>query len=92
MKDLLRRYIREILLEIDVNPAVANQLPGTPKPGEKSKKNKEDEVEEMEEMSTVGGSLGAGGGFTAPLGFTSKDVECPGAKGQRRKRKKPTWR
>lgn len=90
MSILLRRYIRQILLEADVNPAVANQLPGTPKPGEKSEKDKEDkdEVEELDEFS----GAGAIAGFAAPLGYTGMDAEGPGAKGERDKRKKPGWR
>ena len=40
MNILLRRYIRETLMEVQANPAVANQLPGTPKPEEKSKEDK----------------------------------------------------
>jgi hypothetical protein len=88
MSILLRRYIRQILLEADVNPAVANQLPGTPKPGEKEKDEEDkDEVEELGEFS----GAGAIAGFAAPLGYTGKDVEGPGAKGERRKRKKLGW-
>jgi hypothetical protein len=88
MSILLRRYIRQILLEADGNPAVANQLPGTPKPGEKEKDEEDkDEVEELEEFS----GAGAIAGFAAPLGYTGMDAEGPGTKGERRKRKKPNW-
>ena len=86
MSALLRRYIREILSEADVNPAVGNQLPGTPKPGEEKDKDK-DEVEELEEFS----GAGAIAGFTAPLGLSGQDVEGPGSRGERKKRKKPGW-
>ena len=86
MSALLRRYIRELLTEVQVNPAVSNQLPGTPKPGEKEDKE-EDEVDELEEFS----SAGAIAGFTAPLGMSGQDVEGPAARGERKKRKKPGW-
>lgn len=86
MNDLLRRYIREILSEVDANPADGNQLPGTPKPGEKEDKE-EGEVDELEEFS----SAGAIAGFTAPLGMSGQDVEGPAARGERKKRKKPGW-
>ena len=86
MNALLRKYIREIVLEIKTNPSVANQLPGTPKPGEKENKE-EDEVEELDEFS----GAGAIAGFTAPLGLSGQDVEGPGSRGERKKRKKPGW-
>ena len=86
MSALLRRYIREILSEADVNPAVGNQLPGTPKPGEKEDKE-EDEVDELEEFSGVGSIVGP----TAPLGMSASDVEGPGAKGERKKQNQPGW-
>jgi hypothetical protein len=89
MNALLRRYIREALLEVQANPAVANQLPGTPKPGEKGKEDKEDE-DEVEELDEFSGA-GAIAGFAAPLGYTSMDAEGPGADGERSKRKKPNW-
>jgi len=90
MNALLRRYIKEALLEVQANPAVANQLPGTPKPGEKGKEDKEDE-DEVEELDEFSGA-GAIAGFAAPLGYTSMDAEGPGADGERSKRKKPNWR
>jgi len=95
MKDLLRRYIREALLEVQANPAVANQLPGTPKPGEKAEKDKDkeqdsDEEESSNELDEFSGA-GAIAGFTAPLGYTGQDAEGPGARGERHKRKKPGW-
>jgi len=89
MNALLRRYIREALLEAQANPAVANQLPGTPKPGEKGKEDKEDE-DEVEELDEFSGA-GAIAGFAAPLGYTGMDAEGPGADGERTKRKKPNW-
>jgi len=67
------------------NSHVPNQMPGTKKPGEKE--DKEEEVEELEEFS----GAGAIAGFAAPLGYTSKDAEGPGARGERDKRKKPGW-
>jgi hypothetical protein len=87
MNVLLREYIKSIILEIQGNANVPNQLPGTKKPG----KNKEEKEKEVDEMSTVAGSLGGGGGFTAPLGYSGKDAEGPAAKGERGKRKKPGW-
>lgn len=88
MNVLLRRYIRSILLEIQGSARVPNQMPGTKKPGEEDKqKDKEDEVEELDEFS----GAGAIAGFAAPLGYTGMDAEGPGAKGERRKRKKPSW-
>jgi len=94
MNALLRKYIREALLEVQANPAVANQLPGTSKSGKKTKnidadkdKDKDESPNELEEFS----GAGAIAGFTAPLGYTGMDVEGPGARGERRKRKKPSW-
>ena len=86
MSVLLRRYIRSIILEIEGNAHVPNQMPGTKKPGDKD----EDEVE-VEELGEFSGA-GAIAGFAAPLGYTGKDAEGPGAKGERDKRKKPGWR
>jgi len=95
MNALLRRYIREALLEVQANPAVANQLPGTPKPGEKAEKDKDkdedsDEKESSNELDEFSGA-GAIAGFAAPLGYTGQDAEGPGARGKRHKRKKPGW-
>jgi hypothetical protein len=85
MSVLLRRYIRSIILEIEGNAHVPNQMPGTKKPGDSDKD--EDEGEELGEFS----GAGAIAGFAAPLGYTGKDAEGPGAKGERDKRKKPGW-
>lgn len=96
MNALLRRYIREALLEVQANPAVANQLPGTSKSGKKTKnidadkdkdKDKDESPNGLEEFS----GAGAIAGFTAPLGYTGMDAEGPGARGERSKRKKPSW-
>lgn len=87
MRLLLREYIKSILLEMQGNAHVPNQMPGTKKPGEKEDKDKEEEVEELEEFS----GAGAIAGFAVPLGYTSKDAEGPGARGERDKRKKPGW-
>jgi len=88
MSVLLRRYIRSIILEIEGNAHVPNQMPGTKKPGDSDKDEDEVEVEELGEFS----GAGAIAGFAAPLGYTGKDAEGPGAKGERDKRKKPGWR
>jgi len=95
MNVLLRRYVREALLEVRANSAVANQLPGTPKPGEKAEKDKDkdedsDEEESSNELDEFSGT-GAIVGFTAPLGYTGKDAEGPGVRSARHKRKKPGW-
>lgn len=87
MSVLLRRYIRSIILEIEGNAHVPNQMPGTKKPGDSDKDEDEVEVEELGEFS----GAGAIAGFAAPLGYTGKDAEGPGAKGERDKRKKPGW-
>jgi len=84
---LLREYIRSIILKLQGNSHVPNQMPGTKKPGDEDKKDKEDEVEELDEFS----GAGAIAGFAAPLGYTGKDAEGPGARGERSKRKKPGW-
>jgi hypothetical protein len=90
MSALLRRYIREILSEVDVNPAVGNQLPGTPKPGEKEKKDKEEDEEDVDELDEFSGA-GAIAGFAAPLGWTGDDAVGPGARGERKKRGESSW-
>lgn len=94
MNILLRRYIRETLMEVQANPAVANQLPGTPKPEEKSKEDKDDKDTDKEcssnELEEFSGA-GAIAGFAAPLGYTGQDAEGPGAKSFRKKRKNPSW-
>jgi hypothetical protein len=47
----------------------------------------ENDVSKVEEFSGVG----AIAGFTAPLGWSGKDVEGPGTR-ERKKRKKPAWK
>lgn len=81
-----------IVSEVVDNPRAPQQLISpqkSKKDGEEDSKSEEEM--EVKEMSTVAGSLAPGGGFTAPLGLSSKDVEGPGAKGQHKKRKKPSW-
>ena len=81
MNEMLRRYISEVIEAVlSENPRVANQL--VKSQGHKGiRKNPKDESEEVvDEMSSVGGSLGAGGGFpNLPLGLSSEDVKGPGA-------------
>lgn len=64
-----------------------NQMPGTKKPGEDKKSDKDEAEEELDEFS----GAGAIAGFAAPLGYSGKDAEGPGAKGERGERKKPGW-
>ena len=86
MNDLLKKYIKEIILEIQGNPRVSDQL--VKKSSNSKKNNKEDSEEEVEEMSTVATSLVPGGGFAAPLGWTSANVQGPGTRSKRRKKSK----
>lgn len=48
----------------------------------------EDGVSKVDEFSGVG----AIAGFTAPLGWSGKDVEGPGTKERRKKKRKPSWK
>ena len=84
----LRKYIHMIVAETVNNPAAPQQFIH---PRDGKTEEQEDSKDDMEEMSTVAGSLTPGGGFTAPLGYTSKDVEGPAAKGTHKKRKAPKW-
>jgi len=84
MSDLLRQYIKSIILEMQGNAHVPNQMVGSSKPGEDKESDKEEEIDEFS-------GAGAIAGFAAPLGYTGKDAEGPGAKGERSKREKPGW-
>ena len=89
MNEMLRRYISEVIEAVlSENPRVANQL--VPSQGHKGirKKPKDEPKEAVDEMSTVGGSLGGGGGFTGPLGLSSEDMKGPGAGKKRKKNRK----
>lgn len=66
------------------NAHVPNQMVGSSKPGEDENSDKEEEIDEFS-------GAGAIAGFAAPLGYTGQDAEGPGAKGERSKRKKPSW-
>lgn len=68
MDELLREFLELALAEMR-DARVPNQLRGR-----KTKKKSSDE-DETNEMSTVAGSLGAGGGYTAPLGASSADMQ-----------------
>jgi len=85
MTRALRNYIKLIVSEAMRNAHVAGQIVNIDKdkssPEEDKDKDKDSE-EEVEEMSTVAGSLGNGGGLTAPLGMSV---------GPRSKKKKPGW-
>jgi hypothetical protein len=87
MNDLLKKYIKEIILEIQGNPRVSDQLVKK-KSNSKKEDKKDKEEEEVEEMSTVATSLVPGGGFTTPLGWTSADMQGPGARSKGRKKSK----
>jgi hypothetical protein len=76
MNDLLRRYVLEIIRESNLKIDE----------DEDEKKSKEDS-DDVNEFSGVG----AIAGFTAPLGWTGKDMESPKVK-ERKKRKQPTWK
>ena len=78
---LLKRYIKEILSEMQ-DYRVPTQLI-SPKTGEKTKRKEADE-KEIEEMSMAGGGIA---GFTAPLGMSGDDMR------KSEKKKKPaTWK
>lgn len=87
MEDLLREFLELALSELR-DARVPNQLRGR-KP--KRKSSDSDKEEKKIEMSTVAGSLGAGGGYTAPLGASSADMQIgdrPVAGKKVKKRKK----
>ena len=69
MQDLLREFLELVLSELR-DARVPNQLRSR-----KSKKSSKKDEEEKNEMSTVAGSLAPGGGFTAPLGASSSDMQ-----------------
>ena len=84
MEDLLREFLELTLAELR-DARVPNQLRG------RKPKRKSSNKEEKSEMSTVAGSLGAGGGYTAPLGASSTDMQVgdrPVAGKKVKKRKK----
>lgn len=84
MSLLLKKYIREILSEMQ-DYRVPTQLI-SPKTGEKTKRKEadEEEIEEIEEMSMAGGGIA---GFVVPFGLGSDDMKKSG------KKKKPaTWK
>ena len=81
---LLKRYIKEILSEMQ-DYRVPTQLI-SPNTGEKVKpeENEEEDMEkEIDEMSMAGGGIA---GFTAPLGMSGDDLRKPG------KKKKSGWK
>lgn len=85
MEDLLREFLELALAELR-DARVPNQLRGR-----KPKRKSSDKEEKKTEMSTVAGSLGAGGGYTAPLGASSADMQVgdrPVAGKKVKKRKK----
>lgn len=49
-----------------------------------------DDDKKVDEFSAVSG--GAIAGFTAPLGWSGKDLEGPGTKERRKKKRKPSWK
>lgn len=71
MENLLREFLQLILFEAR-NARVPNQLHSR---SSKKKSSDKDKEEKQVEMSTVAGSLGGGGGYTAPLGASSADME-----------------
>lgn len=76
MNDLLRRYVLEIIRE--------SSLKIDEDEDEKEPKSDSDDINEFS-------GVGAIAGFTAPLGWTSKDMESPKVK-ERKKRKQPAWK
>lgn len=101
MSFLLRRYISEILTEMQSNPAVGDEIlpqksgvknPRTLDTADKEKdeesnekKNKDRGNEDIEEMNVVANIAG----YTAPLGDSSADVGAnPTKQGQKLKKKK----
>lgn len=81
MRDVLRQFIIEALEEMR-NANVPQQLLSKDRGG-KGKSQAEEEENEVEEMSTVGGSLGNGGGFTAPLGLSADDMKRSSTRAKR---------
>ena len=58
---------------------------------ESSTNVEEDEEEKEDDEVNEFSGVGAIAGFTAPLGWTGKDLENPKVK-ERKKRKQPTWK
>lgn len=84
MSTLLKRYIKEILSEMQ-DYRVPTQLI-SPNTGEKVKQEEtedEDMEKEIDEMSTAAGGIA---GFTAPLGMSGDDLR------KSSKKKKANWK
>ena len=85
MSSLLRRFIMEVVAEVQ-DHRVPNQL--VPK-GAKKQKSSEDKEEESEEEVDESVGAGAIAGFTGPLGASSADMgQNPTKPGQRLKKHK----
>ncbi len=76
MSDVLRQYIREMILEVEKNPRVGNQLvsTGSPKGDGKEEEKNSNEVDEMSVAANIVGPM-------LPLG-----AKTPG------KKKEPGWK
>ena len=77
MSDILRQFIRELVLEVRSQPRVGDQLrnaDGSPESGEDDKEENEEEVDEMNVTANIVGPM-------LPLG-----ARTPG------KKKKPAWK
>jgi len=97
MNSLLRRYISEILVEMESNPAVGDDLlpkksgvknPRTTDTVDKDSEEEKEDEKEVDEMSVVANIAG----YTAPLGASSADVGAnPTKPGQKLKKNKKNF-
>lgn len=77
MSDILRQFIRELVLEVRSQPRVGDQLrnaDGSPESGEDDNEENEEEVDEMNVAANIVGPM-------LPLG-----AKTPG------KKEKPSWK
>ena len=82
MNTLLKRYIKEILAEMQ-DYRVPTQLISKDTGNKVKSKESEEEDTEMDEMSMSAGGIA---GFTAPLGMSGDDLRKKG------KKKKADWK
>lgn len=91
MQDLLKRYIMEVVAEVQ-DPRVPNQLLPKGKKTKDKEEDKEEEYNEMDEMSVAANVAG----FTAPLGASNLDMGenpvKPGGKVKKRKKTFARWK
>lgn len=95
MSALLKKFIVEVVAEMQ-DHRVPNQLVPSKGPGKQTEKkpdkDSEEETEEMDEMNVVGNIAG----FTGPLGASSEDMGkkpvSPGGRTKKRKKSFARWK